>query len=163
MLDRARERLAGRANARFQVIDGVRLDGVADGSIATTVCFGVLQHVPDRATARSLLREIARVLRPDGEALVQLPVLQGGATAFAWRAVRWGGGVVRSRLRGDEPTLSPAYRGIRLAGGELRRLVRDAGLEPVAEEVAHDASLYSRYPHADDVRLRLRRIDALSR
>jgi SAM-dependent methyltransferase len=160
MLERARERLAGRANTRFQLIDGVRLDGIADGSIATAVCFGVLQHVPDRATARSLLRETARVLHPDGEALVQLPVLQGSATAFAWRVVRWGGGVVRSRLRGDEPTLSPAYRGIRLTGGELRRLLRDAGLEPAARQVAHDTSLYSRYPHADDLRLRLRHAGA---
>jgi len=42
----------------------------ADGSIDLAVCFHVLEHIPeDRAAAR----ELARVLRPGGEALVVVP------------------------------------------------------------------------------------------
>lgn len=43
---------------------------LADDSIDLLLCYHVLEHVPDDVTA---MREIARVLRPGGRALVQVP------------------------------------------------------------------------------------------
>lgn len=41
-----------------------------DGTVDTLICYHVLEHVPDDATA---MREIARVLRDDGMGLIQVP------------------------------------------------------------------------------------------
>jgi Methyltransferase domain len=43
---------------------------LANDTVSVIVCFHVLEHVPDD---RRAMREIARVLRPDGIALVQVP------------------------------------------------------------------------------------------
>jgi SAM-dependent methyltransferase len=43
---------------------------LADDSVDLLVCYHVLEHVPDDATA---MRELARVLAPDGLALLQVP------------------------------------------------------------------------------------------
>lgn len=157
LLERARERVGERANVRLLLVDGERLDGVATAAFATVVCFGVLQHVPTRRVLDSLLAEVARVLRPDGEAIVQLPVLASGAGARGWRAARSLEAPVRARLHPNDPKAAPAYRGIRLTARELDRALARAGLRVVARAEAMDETLYSRYPHATDVRLRLAR------
>jgi SAM-dependent methyltransferase len=47
--------------------------GLADASFDVVLCIHVLEHIPDD---RAALREIARVLRPGGWALVQVPLLR---------------------------------------------------------------------------------------
>ncbi|MEM7433799.1 MAG: methyltransferase domain-containing protein [Myxococcota bacterium] len=49
----------------------------ADGSFGTIVCSHVLEHIPDD---RGALSELARVLRPGGHLLVQVPFNHHGLT-----------------------------------------------------------------------------------
>jgi SAM-dependent methyltransferase len=151
MLDRAKAAVAaaGIVNVVFALVGADALDGVATASVDTVVCYGVLQHLPTRRAIGAMLREIARALRAGGEAFVQVPVLDSGARARAWRAAR----AVALRLR-----LRPAeYHGARVTASELDRAVAGAGLDVVARsERDGDPTLYSRYPHAREVRLRLR-------
>lgn len=48
-----------------------------DRSVDTMLCYHVLEHIPDDTTA---MREIARVLRTDGLAYIQVPFRVGAAT-----------------------------------------------------------------------------------
>jgi hypothetical protein len=48
-----------------------------DDSVDLLVCYHVLEHVPDDAAA---MREIARVLSPQGLALIEVPIKMGVAT-----------------------------------------------------------------------------------
>lgn len=50
-----------------------------DGAFQLAVCFHVLEHVPDD---RAAARELARVLRPGGEALIVVPFNGGRAETF---------------------------------------------------------------------------------
>src|SRR4051794_2426750 len=43
---------------------------LADASVDTLICYHVLEHIPDDSTA---IREIARVLRPEGLGFIQVP------------------------------------------------------------------------------------------
>ncbi|HMK38177.1 MAG TPA: class I SAM-dependent methyltransferase, partial [Bacteroidota bacterium] len=61
---------AGADRGVFPVLyDGTDLP-LADGSVDVTVCYDVLEHVPDEAVA---LAEIRRVLKPGGEFLLTVP------------------------------------------------------------------------------------------
>lgn len=51
--------------------------GIASSAIDLLVCFHVLEHIPDD---RAAMAEIARVLRPGGRALLQVPVREGAPT-----------------------------------------------------------------------------------
>jgi ubiquinone/menaquinone biosynthesis C-methylase UbiE len=116
------------ANVRFQLVSGERLDGVADRIADTLVCYLVLQHLPDARVVSSHLREFARVLATDGEAFVQIPVLEGwvGRTRRLLRKP-----IVRLARR---PQHGAAFRGYRLTGAELERALDDAGLRVSAED-----------------------------
>ena len=87
MVSRAREAVP-LASVEFRAITGERLEGVADGSVDALVCYLVLQHLPSVGHVLGYLREFGRVLAPDGEAFVQLPVLDPGLVprALARRA-----------------------------------------------------------------------------
>src|SRR5207302_4286175 len=73
MLKLARDQ-APAENVELVLVSGSRLDGVGNGIADTLVCYLVLQHLPSRRVAAAYLREFARVLAPDGQAFVQLPV-----------------------------------------------------------------------------------------
>jgi SAM-dependent methyltransferase len=91
----------------------------ADGSVDLVLCYHVLEHVPDDATA---MRELARVLTPGGLALVQVPFRPAKATDEDPDApeaerierfgqadhVRWYGGDFEDRLA------AAGLRGIRI-------------------------------------------------
>jgi ubiquinone/menaquinone biosynthesis C-methylase UbiE len=152
MIERAKA-FVDAPNVRFLVTSDV-LDGVPDESADVVICFGVLQHLPTRAHVQEMLREIARVLARDGDAFVQLPVLQDGAGARIWRLARG----LQMRVGRRDFTDDPAYRGTRLTKAELARALAAAGLDVLrrADGVV-DPTLYSRYTRADDTRLRLSR------
>ena len=139
----ARARAATEApNVEFLLVSGERLDAVADATADAAVCYLVLQHLPSRSLVRAYVRELGRVLRPGGEAFVQLPVLDAGLAPRAWRAVR----SPAARLS------KPELRGVRLTRGEVDRAVRDAGLTVVAS----DHGPHSPYRYSTDLFLRLR-------
>ena len=151
MLARAREAV-GAENVDLRLVSGERLDGVPDASADTVVCYLVLQHLPRRRVVSSYLAEIGRILRPGGEAFVQLPVLDRGVAARAWRAARTLA-VPLTALVTRDPARRAAFRGVRLTEGELARGVSAAGLDVVASDDGPDAP----YRHSKDRFLRLRR------
>lgn len=142
MLERARAAVPA-TNVEFGAVSGERLDGVADGVADVVVCYLVLQHLPRRAIVERYFRELARVLRPGGEAFVQLPVLDPGLRPRIWRVLR----TPAARLS------RPELRGVRLARGEVDRAVRAAGLTVVASDEGPD----SPYRFSTDLFLRLAR------
>jgi SAM-dependent methyltransferase len=55
-------------------VDLTAMDGYADGSVDILLCSHVLEHIPDD---RKAMREIRRVLKPDGFAIVLVPLVIG--------------------------------------------------------------------------------------
>jgi ubiquinone/menaquinone biosynthesis C-methylase UbiE len=142
MIARAREEVTA-PNVEFRVVSGERLDGVGDATADVAVCYLVLQHLPSRRLVGSYVGELARVLRPRGEAFAQLPVLDGGIVPRLWRALR------TPVARVSKPEL----RGVRLTRRELDSAVAGAGLTVVATDMGPD----SPYRLSTDLFLRLRR------
>jgi ubiquinone/menaquinone biosynthesis C-methylase UbiE len=69
MLRHAASALAGHANVSFVHLNGVDLDGVADGSVDVVYCTGVFMHLDEWERYR-YLEEACRVLRPGGRVYV---------------------------------------------------------------------------------------------
>jgi SAM-dependent methyltransferase len=136
MLEQARA-VVTAPNVQFIAVSGERLDGVDDGSADALVCYLVLQHLPTRRVIEAYLREFARVLAPQGEAFVQIPVL--GSAGRLWRAVRRP--LVAFSRR---PERGAAFRGFRLTRRELDRALADAGLRVLAEDEGPSAYRFSR-------------------
>jgi ubiquinone/menaquinone biosynthesis C-methylase UbiE len=151
MIERARQEVPAD-NVDFRVVSGDRLDGVEDASAGVLVCYLVLQHVPGRQVVASYLREFARVLAADGEAFVQLPVLDAGVRPRLWRGFRSAVVPLASRLSRD-PERAAAFRGFRLSEGELASALAAAGLAVLARDEGPDAP----YRWSHDVFLRLGR------
>lgn len=141
---------ANAPTAEFRLVAGEGLDGVDDSVADVLVCYLVLQHLPRRELVVHFLAEFARVLKPTGEAFVQLPILDPGVPARAWRALR-SALVPLTQFRG--PTSTAAFRGYRLAADELERGVVAARLRVVARDTGPDAP----YRFSHDVFLRLGR------
>ncbi|MEA2374882.1 MAG: hypothetical protein QOD53_1345 [Thermoleophilaceae bacterium] len=123
----------------------------ADASFDLVLCSHVLEHVEDDARA---MRELRRVLRPTGQAVLQQPVDEALA-----------------RTHEDQAIVSPAERlrafgqedHVRLYGRDLAERLRDAGfdvtvaryLDRVAEDVVRRhglrAALPAGAPRGDDI------------
>ena len=142
-------------NVDFRTVSGEGLDGVeADGADAL-VCYLVLQHLPRRALVERYLNEFARVLKPTGEAFVQLPVLDRGPAPALWRILRTLT-VPVVYVVAPRPDRAPALRGVRLSERELDQALARAGLVVRARDEGPDAP----YRHSRDVFLRLARAPA---
>jgi SAM-dependent methyltransferase len=145
MLERARATVTA-PNVEFRAVSGERLDGVEDGIADALVCYLVLQHLPSSHVVRFYLGEFARVLAPNGEAFVQVPVLDGGAARIR-RALR--APLLRLARR---PEHGAAFRGFRLTRRELDRALADANLRVLADDEGPSV-----YRHSRDRFLRLAR------
>jgi SAM-dependent methyltransferase len=152
MLDRARDAVTA-PNVDFRLVTGDRLDTVEDSSADAVVCYLVLQHLPERHNVLGYLGELARVLSPAGSAFVQLPVLDGGWKARAWRLARGVAVPVTSVFQRDVSGQA-AYRGTRLTEAELWQGLVDARLRTAARDESRD----SPYRYAREVFLRLEHI-----
>jgi SAM-dependent methyltransferase len=151
MIERARGAVEA-TNVEFRVISGLHLDGVADAAADVVICYLVLQHLPRRSLVQSFMREFGRVLKPSGEAFVQLPVLERGARPQVWRLLRTVSVPLLYRL-GPNPLRAPALRGVRLTESELARSLARANLKVRARDEGPDAP----YRFSRDVFLRLAR------
>ncbi len=147
MLERARAALPDE-RVEFRAVSGERLDGVGNSVADTLVCYLVLQHLPRRDVVLGYLEEFARVLKAGGEAFVQLPVLEAGVRARAWRSLRSALVPLTSALG---PTRRPEFRGFRLTRRELDEGLTRAGLRVVATDTGPDAP----YRYSRDLFLRL--------
>lgn len=72
MIALAREKLRDVPNAHPRVCDGSRLAAFADNSIDFIYSYAVFQHIPSREVVLEYLREMRRVLKPEGLARFQL-------------------------------------------------------------------------------------------
>jgi len=90
---------------------------IADASYDCVVCLHVLEHVDDKKA----LREIRRVLRPTGSAIIMVPVVEGWAQTYE-----------------DATITSPKLRALhfgqadhqRIYGADIRTRIRGAGFAP---------------------------------
>jgi SAM-dependent methyltransferase len=135
MLDRARELNAHLDNVEWQHGDGRTLQPVADASVDACVSHVVFRHIPDPAITLGYVRDIGRVLRPGGIAVIEFsndPAphrpgrsrVRGRLAALAGRAPRGGE---------DE-----AWLGSSIDLADLRRAAARGGL--VVEKVAGEGS-----------------------
>jgi SAM-dependent methyltransferase len=96
-----------------RALDIERLD-LADGSFDIVICSHVLEHVDDRRA----LRELHRILKPNGTALLMVPVIEGWAVTYE-----------------DSTKKTPEERyeyfgqsdHVRRYGADVRRRITDAG------------------------------------
>lgn len=151
MLDRARAAVPA-ANVELRPVSGGLLETVERGAADVAVCYLVLQHLPSRQVVRSYICELGRILRPGGEAFLQLPVLRPGLRPRAWRVARSLAVPVLERLSSD-PERAAAFRGTRLTDSELEDALAAAGLRVRRRGFGPDAP----YRHSRDVFLRLER------
>lgn len=147
MVEQARRNVPD-PRVEFRVVAGDRLDGVESGNADAVVCYLVLQHLPTREAISAYFAEFGRVLAADGEAFVQLPVLDEGIRPRLWRATRSAIVPVTSLLG---PTRRPEFRGFRLTRAELEDGLARAGLRVAATDVGPDAP----YRFSHDLFLRL--------
>lgn len=110
--------------------DGVSLGGVGDGEVGGCISHVVFQHIPDPEVTFGYVREMGRVLAPDGwsafgvsdDPIVHLP-RDASATA---RMRRWWGKATGRRARGQA---SPFWLGSAVDLDELGEAAREGGLE----------------------------------
>lgn len=150
MLEHARANV-NAPNVTFTAIPGTALEVLDEDVADVLVCYLVLQHLPRRRVVLRYLKEFARVLKPEGEAFVQLPVIDRPA-GRAWRGLRTLVVPVLD-LVSRNPECRSEFRGVRLTEAELERGLRRAGLVVVA----HDQGGDSPYRFSHDEFLRLRR------
>jgi ubiquinone/menaquinone biosynthesis C-methylase UbiE len=153
MIAKARERIAAQRleNVVFVETGGTDLAPLASDSADWIVCYLVLQHLPRRRVLAGYVAEFARILRPGGEAFVQLPVLNRGLAARLWQLVR-SIGVPVSAAFARSPTSSASFRGYRPTWGEVQGMLHASELE----DVGRDEAARSPYRFSHEVFLRLR-------
>jgi len=125
MLERAREKAAGRADLRFEWGDALALDYPDDGFAAATVGFGARNF----ADLHRGLGEMARVVRPGGRVVV-LEITTPQTPPLSWFYGLWFDRIVPGlgRLAGDEDAYS-------YLPSSVRRFPGPAGLAAAMDEV----------------------------
>ena len=113
----AADAAASSGRIELRVDPAERLDTVADGSVDAVLCVGAIEHMLDKAGA---LTQVRRALAPGGIFVCLTP-----------NDDYWWYRVLAPRLRLDTRHLSTDRF---LTAGELRELVRAAGLVPQATE-----------------------------
>ncbi len=133
MLEITRAALGDRPNVRFARCHGAQVPAIAPASVDLIICVHVLDRV-EREDAYLLLRDIRRMLRTGGMALVVVPNLLSGRhfTTFKRRA---------EQDRGRDPRRPRPF-----TPDEIERLCAAAALQPMAFDPADDlrVTLYRR-------------------
>ena len=119
-------------NVRFLATDGLQLP-LADESVDFVFSYEVFQHLPSRKVMHLNLLEVARVLRPDGLALIHVHRAPGAAAYWLERAKNAVPDRIWSRLKsaiGRDPLTSDAtFRGTApLRRKDIEQLWTSAGL-----------------------------------
>ncbi len=125
MLRRARDLNPGCRNVEWLLGDGFELKGIEDGRGDVLVSQVVLQHIPDPAITLGYIREIGRVLRPGGWAVVQVsntPDIHRPRTPLHWRLLTLAG----RRPHGQD---HPAWLGSCVELRDVRAAAADGGLD----------------------------------
>jgi demethylmenaquinone methyltransferase/2-methoxy-6-polyprenyl-1,4-benzoquinol methylase len=130
MLDRAREKAAGRADVRFEWGDALALDHPDDAFAAATVAFGARNF----ADLHRGLAQMARVVRPGGRVVV-LEITTPRTPPLSWFYGLWFDRIVPGlgRVAGDEDAYSYLPNSVRRFPGPegLAAAMADAGLRDI--------------------------------
>jgi SAM-dependent methyltransferase len=134
MVARARAANTAFPNIAFRATDGETLP-VPDGSVDFAFSYEVFQHMPSHAVIRANLRELGRVLRRGGLAMIHLRTgdLPLRLVYRAANAAPDSVHAVIKRLRGRRPLTSDAtWRGAPpLSGAQIAQMSGEAGLRLV--------------------------------
>jgi SAM-dependent methyltransferase len=125
MLARARELCADLDDVRWVLGDGTSLAPLADQTVDACVSIVVFQHFPDAEIAFGYVRELGRVLRPDGWAALQVsndPSVHRRRRGFALALRALTG-------RGPRGAGHPAWLGSHVEIPKLREVAEGAGLD----------------------------------
>jgi SAM-dependent methyltransferase len=105
---------ADYAPGRAELVLNIESLDLPGASFDRVICSHVLEHVDDHRA----LREIHRVLRPGGQAVIMLPIVEGWSATYENPAVR----------TEDERTVHfGQYDHVRYFGADLRGRIADAG------------------------------------
>lgn len=137
MVGRARILTAevGCANVEYWCNTGVDLAFVADDSCDLAFSYIVFQHIPIGEIVIGYIAELARVVKPGGTVLFQIPVYKQDRSVDLWKAAQ---ALVRLGLWPLEasgfvaPEHGVAFRGTRLSRKELESALHRSQLEPLA-------------------------------
>ncbi len=121
MIRRARA-LDPPANVRFEVSNGTDLRVFDDGQYDLVLSMLVFQHIPDDRVVASYLAEIARVLRPDGRAVLQFDTRPPGVLSRVYEHLP------TLLTGGPRGTHGRYIRRYRRSPDRLTRMVAAAGL-----------------------------------
>jgi SAM-dependent methyltransferase len=124
MLARAQELNPQLDNVEWRHGDGASLAGIPDASVDVAVSFVVFQHIADPAITLGYIRELGRVLRPDGWVAFQVstdPSLHKRRWAWRDRLHAWRGRSPRGQSH-------PAWRGSAVDLDDLRQAAHEGGL-----------------------------------
>jgi SAM-dependent methyltransferase len=136
MIKRARQLNADVPNVEWVVGDGESLSGIADGSVDGVFSHVVFQHIPDPRITLGYVREMGRVLRPDGWAAFQVstnPDVHRARRPLRERVLALAG----QAPRGQE---DPSWLGSAVGLDDLRAAAADSGL--VLERVEDPGSQF---------------------
>jgi SAM-dependent methyltransferase len=125
-------------NLRFEAGDGVSVPAV-DGSSDFVFSYEVFQHMPSEDVIQANLREVARVLRRDGAALLHVKTEAEHGTAA--RLVPDALVRLAKRAVGRDPLVSdPSFRGTAVSRDRLEGLFNEAGLSvrELREDPTHE-------------------------
>jgi ubiquinone/menaquinone biosynthesis C-methylase UbiE len=130
-VEACRERFANVGHAEFHVNDGTSLGVVPDASVDFAFSFDSLVHVEADAIA-GYVDELARVLKPDGVALIHHSNLAGCKPVGRVAAL---GLEVGQRLSGRETIGFDHWRASTMSAHRMEELARQAGLTCAGQEV----------------------------
>jgi len=142
MQARAKSYLKDSGNVRWLLSDGVSLAGVETGSMDFVFSYLVLQHYPSAELITGSIREMIRILRPEGAFLFQFngshraTMNWKGRVASATLDGLWSIGLkpvarAGARLTGIDPEMiGKTWRGVALRSEEVDTMVRSAGGVP---------------------------------
>ena len=125
-------------NLRFEAGDGVSVPA-ADDSHDFVFSYEVFQHMPSEDVIQANLREVARVLRRDGAALLHVKTEAERGTAA--RLVPHALVRLAKRALGRDPLVSdPSFRGTAVSTDRLESLFNEAGLSvrELREDPTHE-------------------------
>lgn len=100
-----------------------------DGSVGTIMCNHVLEHVDDRRA----MRELCRILKPDGIAILSVPLVEGWDNTYECKEAV-SSGLLREVHFGQDDH-------VRYYGRDFRNRLRDAGFSRVEEFTAEGADV----------------------
>ena len=138
----------GYTNIEYHCNNGIDFAFMRSNSCDFGLSYFVLQHIPSTQVVFGYIDELARVVKPGGHLLFQVPVYQEGAHVAPWQAFQF---VFRKALLVAEssgvvtPEKGLAFRGSRVNRGQLHATLANGALEVVSMQIKH-----SSYRFCDD-------------